>query len=375
VSGVAQKGPFLNGASVTLSELGPSLAPTGRNFQASILDDTGAFAVKNVELESSIATLRVDGFFFNEVRNESSTSQITLSSIVDLSDDQAVNVNLLSHLEKGRVEQLIDEGVPFSDAKKQAQQEVLRIFGFESTVTSRADDLDISVETDEAAALLALSVILVGYRNDAALTELLANIATDLRTDGTLDSRSTLTSLVTHARSLDPAAIRENLQGRYDSLGKTVELANFEALIDDFVAAHPDVPPTPLVNYPKDTLLARLAAGEDGMQVAFSGGADTVKLVLPGVGLPLRAVLRGAPSAGAWSYQLGASLDVGTFMDCQQSFALVDANTTASVNVTLFAGALEMLVYEGNQQVPSWSRKFEATNPSEPPFGVCTVAP
>jgi hypothetical protein len=377
VSGVAQKGPFLNGASVTLSELDESLTPTGRSFQASILDDTGAFIVKNVELQSAIATLRVDGFYFNEVRGERSTSQITLSSIVDLSDDQDTNVNLLSHLEKGRVEKLIEDGASFADAKAQAEAEILDIFGFGTDAPSQADDLDISMQTDEAASLLALSVILVGYRSDAELTELLANIATDLRTDGTLDSTRTLTSLVAHARALEPAKVRENLQSRYDELGKPVVLADFESRIAQFVAAHSDLPAIPLLEYPEGSLLARLAAGVDGMTLEFGGGpSSSIKLTLPGGGMPLKVVLRTAPTGSSWVYSSPSGLDITQFdlSACAQSFSLVDTDTAGAVDVGLYAGAFEVLVYEGNQASPSWSRKFNATNPDAAPFGQCTAA-
>lgn len=102
VDGFAQKGPLLNGANLVLSELDEFLSPTGRTLLTTIVDDSGAFRFRNVELVGPVAGVRVDGFFFNEVRGERSASQISLSAITDLTDRAAVNINLASHIEACR---------------------------------------------------------------------------------------------------------------------------------------------------------------------------------------------------------------------------------------------------------------------------------
>ena len=78
ISGVSQKGPFVNGSSVTVQELdGKTLAQTGLGFEGKIKNDLGEFTVKVNKLESQYALLKANGFYRNEVTGEKSKSQIT----------------------------------------------------------------------------------------------------------------------------------------------------------------------------------------------------------------------------------------------------------------------------------------------------------
>ena len=65
-SGKAQKGPFINGTTVTLNELNSDLVQTGRSFTSTIISDDGSFELSNIELNSSLALLTANGFFFCE---------------------------------------------------------------------------------------------------------------------------------------------------------------------------------------------------------------------------------------------------------------------------------------------------------------------
>ena len=98
ISGFAQKGPFLNGSSVILSELNESLTQTGLTYTSQIIDNTGAFEITGISLASNYAALRVDGYYFNEVCGEQSNSQITLNAISVISDEKNININVLTHL-------------------------------------------------------------------------------------------------------------------------------------------------------------------------------------------------------------------------------------------------------------------------------------
>ena len=73
LGGKAQKGPFNNGTAINVAELTNTLSPTGRNFSSAITDNTGRFAIANVQLESPYVELRANGFYFNEVSNEISS--------------------------------------------------------------------------------------------------------------------------------------------------------------------------------------------------------------------------------------------------------------------------------------------------------------
>lgn len=235
IDGYVQKGPYLNGTAITISELSGSLIPTGRNFTSQIADNKGSFEIRNIELSSDFVELMANGFYFNEVLNESSSAQLTLFALSDLSDKTSVNVNILSSLEKGRVQYLISDGLDFQEAKKQAQAEILKIFEIEIPVMNESENLDISQEGEENAALLAISLIMQGYLTVAELSELIANFNTDIKEDGILNSESLGSCLINNAKMLKPGEIRENLEARYEALGFNAVISDFESYISTFI--------------------------------------------------------------------------------------------------------------------------------------------
>jgi len=108
-------------------ELDSSMIPTGYTFTGTIDDDTGNFRVKGT-LTYKIVELSADGYYFNEVSGSLSSAKLTLSALSDLTDSSSVNVNLMTHLEKKRVEYLMDSSkMTFAAAKTQAQTEILKI--------------------------------------------------------------------------------------------------------------------------------------------------------------------------------------------------------------------------------------------------------
>ncbi|HEY3371379.1 MAG TPA: fibrobacter succinogenes major paralogous domain-containing protein [Prolixibacteraceae bacterium] len=236
VSGYVQKGPFLNGTAITITELSAELVPTGKNYPSQILDNKGSFEVKNVQLSSNYVELKADGFYFNEVSNSNSTTQITLFALSDLTNKASLNVNVLSTLEKGRVEYLLSNGSSFSDAKAKAQLEILSFFEMGKTSMTESEGLDITQLGDDNARLLAISVILQGSLTVPDLSELLANISTDIREDGILNSQTLGTLLINNARSIRLDQIRRNLEARYETLGLTVSIPEFEKYVNQFIA-------------------------------------------------------------------------------------------------------------------------------------------
>ena len=77
--------------------------------------------------------MSANGYYFNEVAGSLSNSALTLQALADLTEGTSVNVNLMTHLERKRVEQLIDSGTTgFTGAKSQAQSEIMKIFGIKT---------------------------------------------------------------------------------------------------------------------------------------------------------------------------------------------------------------------------------------------------
>ena len=233
VSGYVQKGPFIQGTVITVWELDSSLVQTGRTFIGTIDDNTGTFNARG-NVVSPYVELSAVGYYFNEVSGSLSTAPLTLQALSDLNDNSSVNVNLMTHLEKKRVEYLIDAGSTFTAAKTQAQAEIMKIFNIENVSLGSSETLDISKSGDGNAVLLAISAILQSDKTEAELTELLSTINTDIRTDGTLDSNTTKATLATameylKTRHIGDVTIRDNIEGRYSNLGVSATIPAFES--------------------------------------------------------------------------------------------------------------------------------------------------
>ena len=198
ITGFSQKGPFVTGTAVKVYELdGKTYAQTGKSFTGKITSDDGKFKVSNVSLASQYALLEANGYFRNEITGEKSKGAITLYAITDLSDRKNVNINLLTHLEYERVLYLVGTGINVPAAKKQAETEILNAFGISGKFES-SEDLDIFSKGEGNAALLAISVMMLGGLGDdseksseAELTERLAKFAADIEEDGTWDDEKT----------------------------------------------------------------------------------------------------------------------------------------------------------------------------------------
>lgn len=75
--------------------------------------------------------LQGEGFYYNEVTGDLSTSAITLRAfhVPTGTGVQQVYVNMITHLTTERIKALVDDGVEFSAAVTQAEQELVRELG------------------------------------------------------------------------------------------------------------------------------------------------------------------------------------------------------------------------------------------------------
>jgi hypothetical protein len=258
ISGAVQKGPFINGTNIVISELENDLSQTGSTYNTQITNNQGGFEVKNVNLASNFVQLSASGFYFNETSGKQSTSQITLNALSDVSDKSTINVNILSQLEMERVKFLITSGMSFNEAKLQAQNEIFDIFNFSSDGTMASELLDISQVGENNAMLLAASLILQGYRSEAETTELISNISIDLKEDGILNNAQSGSKLINHVPYLDLAGIRQNLEVRYNELGVDANIPNFEKYINEFIENTSFEITETLIDYPETVQISNL---------------------------------------------------------------------------------------------------------------------
>ncbi len=325
IAGYVQKGPYNNGTTIQIAELTEDLIQTGKSFSSQIIDNTGTFELRSLQLSSNYVTIQANGFYFNEVRGENSVAQLTLHAISDVTDKPNLNINVLSHLEKPRVEYLISEGESFEDAKKQAQKEILSVFEIEKPDIALSEQLDISKEGEDNGILLAVSVILQGYRTVAELSELMANIITDMREDGTLDTEELGNSLINQASVLNLTDVRQNLETKYAQMDMEYKLPDFETYVDQFIE-NTDFEVTNLVSYPEFSEYGEniLYGDKNTFQadVNYSMAAD----------IPLGGSLRIVLSGGMWGYLStapGASnnwkISEYNFEQNQQSFTTMES--------------------------------------------------
>ncbi len=240
--GKAQKGPLVTGTNITLNELNSSLGQTGKSFTTSIVTDDGSFNLNNIELNSNLALLTANGFYFSEIYGELSSATLSLQAITVLTANESVNINVLTHLIKGRIENLVSTGKSFKDANTQAKSEFLCFLGIIDLFDKDFDNLDISAKEDYNAVLLSFSLILQRYTmiwNErstltAELTQLLSNLSSDFATDGLISNRKLIDTLLFNISQLNLIDIRKNIEKRYSNLGQIVSIPNFEKYIAIF---------------------------------------------------------------------------------------------------------------------------------------------
>ena len=248
-SGKVQKGPFVTGTTITVNELNEGLGQTGKSFTTSISSDDGSFSLSNLEMESDLALLSGNGFYFNEVLGQLSSAQITLQAITELTNEKTVNINVLTHLTKARIETLVGEGMSFADAKRKAEGEFQDFLGVTEHFNQGFEQMSIASQGDFNAMLLAFSVILQRPTHlmnaiptlPAELTWLMTSLSTDFADNGAIDNEALVDTLIYNISVQDQVFIRSHIQNYYSGLGLDVEIPDFESYIRLFQAAHQEL--------------------------------------------------------------------------------------------------------------------------------------
>ena len=243
ISGFVEKGPFVSGSTLTANELDKDLSQTGKTFTAVIKNNLGEFEIKNLKLKSPYVQLSVDGFFFNEISGGLSTSKITLYAISNVKDRNSVNVNILTHIQKPRMEKLMKDGKTFAEAKAQSLIEIGKSFYLSEKQLKGIKPEDIKLTgTDEASMiLLALSAIILEGKTEAELTQFLAQYSDDLADNGVLDEEKIKKTISESSYRLSKwdkdgkrhiDKIREKIVAYYKKLGKKITIGDFGKYID-----------------------------------------------------------------------------------------------------------------------------------------------
>ncbi|MCY1059174.1 thrombospondin type 3 repeat-containing protein [Nannocystis sp. SCPEA4] len=240
--GVAQKGPFVLGASISVSPLTNTGQPTGQQFEVPTSNDGGEFSVDGVPLGP--VALLANGYHYDEIRGGPSMAPLTLRALHRVSDDATtVNIHVLSHLSEQRARMLIAEQVTVEDALALADAEVVAALGIGkpgfALAGAAAEASVLGPDTDDNAYLFAVSAVVMQAAYiadpeaaDAAVQTLLNQLAADLASDGTLDDETLRDRLEAAETALAAGPVRAALASYMASLGLPGAPPDYARILD-----------------------------------------------------------------------------------------------------------------------------------------------
>lgn len=242
LNGGVQKGPYIVGSTIQVSNLDASGDPTGEVFSTTIANDLGQFELTFTP--TALTSFEGSGYYYNEVTGSLSVAPLTLRAlyVADDENSQDVYVNVITHLTYGRVRRLMTEGSAFEAARAQAETELRHAIGityegFE--VNARGVTLNLLGEdSNENAYLLAVSAVLAQAAQlenpdapDATLQQLLNQIAIDLEqtNDIALARRERVMEALA---TLDTGAVKASFRQRLEVLGFASALPDLDRIMD-----------------------------------------------------------------------------------------------------------------------------------------------
>lgn len=207
VSGVV---PFVKGTSVVVHELDDeTMELTGRHFGTEVLNDSGTYSVSGISTTSKYVAVEAYGHYRNAVTGDCSGMLIAMKALSDISGRSNVNVNLLTQLEYERVVKLVLSGMDIAAAKRQAETEILDVFGFAEIVDKfdAFEDIEMGVgegdSNESGAALLAIGLLMRGDLSDAGFLLRLKSLDADFAEDGKWDDSVDVSVMADWARQAD----------------------------------------------------------------------------------------------------------------------------------------------------------------------------
>ena len=274
VSGKVEKGPFVSGSEITIQPMSGQMQALGTMYTSTIQDHLGNFSFGSKLFESPYAELTANGYFFNEVTGQLSAGTLYRRAIVDLSKNATVNVNILTHIKYQRVLNLIAQGKTYAEANSQAQAELFKAFGLEKYAGKDASQYSIIEGTEESAALVAISSLVLVGRTEAAVTEYLARLCKEFGNEGVFADDTKKQIKDDREKLADKLKdIRNNIRARYNDLGIDVEvppLAPFFDWDDDGVVGNETLQEGETISLEKKLL-----------EVPCEGGTYTIKIDAP----------------------------------------------------------------------------------------------
>ena len=233
VQGKVEKGPFISGSTISIQPMDAKLQILGSTFNTTISDDLGNFLFGSKEFSRPYAELMANGYFFNEVKGQLSRGTLSLRALVDLRDYTTINVNILTHLKYARIKNLVSSGNSFEKSNTQAQKELMDAFGLSAYNNIEVSSFSIISGTDESAALIAISSLLLMDRSEAAFTEYLSKLSECFGRNGKFTDEIIAQIEKDKQRIAKKLSnVKDNIISRYDELGIPVTVKDLQCYID-----------------------------------------------------------------------------------------------------------------------------------------------
>lgn len=380
VTGLAQKGPFIQGTTITVNELDNHLVQTGKSFTTSIISDFGNFRLEEMKLSSDYLLLTANGYYYSEILGELSKGLLTLQAIGDLSVNENVNINILTHLIKGRIENLVKEGKDLQSSKDQAEMEFLEFLNFTETIDKDFEDMDITRDTELDAALLAFSIIVQKFPwwwyelpiHVAELTELINKLEADFSQDGQIDQQNLIDTLMYNISLTNTIDIRYNLEQKLIEFNESATVPEFEKYIAKFQEKHADHIYTEFY-YPERALAIPYYYPDESYPNLLSM-SDTIFIRIPGefclaAYIPLYASLSVKFTGDRWGDygEIYSIYDDNSFgwkfiQSSANSFTLVAQKQNQLMTIPiwiLYPGKTTIEYFENDSITPSQTRNLE----------------
>jgi N-acetylneuraminic acid mutarotase len=241
LNGAVQKGPFVLGSTVVVSEVDATGSPSGRVYSTQTINDLGEFSVDFAY--RGFVSVEASGFYYSELSGTLSGAPVVLRAFYEVtgSGTQTVFVNLVTHLSYNRVKALVSQGLSFDDASARAEAELrtgleIGLPDFDpgepgTSMNVAGGDTDANAYLFAVSAVIAKAAELRGGPLDARLQELVNTLSDGFAKDGTVD-QAVVDELHDAQQALDVAEVEESFQARLDELGSDAEVPDIERILD-----------------------------------------------------------------------------------------------------------------------------------------------
>ena len=240
LSGRAEKGTLVDNSMIFVLETNSKFATTGDVIRT-VTNKGGAYEF-NVKLKEPFVSVTAMGYYYNEItgktteptdgdKDDTSAGKITLYALAELSEGSNINLNVITTITKDRILNLIQTGMSYESAYKQAQFELLSHFGLQRYAEKIANTFSITAGNEEAGALLVISAALLVNQTPSSFQDYLNKICTEFAKKGKL-AKYMITAYEANCQKLNLNQLTTWTKRYYSTLGIPIELPNLALFID-----------------------------------------------------------------------------------------------------------------------------------------------